>query len=249
LQLLGLPLLHIANKLLGRQNLNFEQLTSAEQKLWNLFENADIYEFLTGEKDTTPEFRHDKTCGAKTKISFNLQGFANDLAKSNINLSVTQQPVQRASSTPAQVQHFCQHLKQPTTMQVLHWRGTGKDLPFEQQHIPSGRLTPTTSVQRQRQFPLYRSLQVKLSGSTQAVSTRPWTTSSQPMTARRSRSTSSGYIRLGCWDNFSNSLRMRWSRLRSRSSAPRSLANLTLKSSFMSSRPWPRRTQLITGLS
>ena len=41
------PLLHIGNKLLGRQNLNFEQLTPPEQKLWNLFENSDIYEFLT----------------------------------------------------------------------------------------------------------------------------------------------------------------------------------------------------------
>jgi hypothetical protein len=43
------PLLHIANKLLGRQNLNFEQLTPPEQILWNLFENNDIYELLTGE--------------------------------------------------------------------------------------------------------------------------------------------------------------------------------------------------------
>ncbi len=39
------PLLHIANKLLGRQNLNFDQLTPPEQKLWNRFENSDIYEF------------------------------------------------------------------------------------------------------------------------------------------------------------------------------------------------------------
>jgi hypothetical protein len=45
------PLLHIANKLLGRQNLNFDQLTPPEQKLWNFFEKSDIYEFLTGEKD------------------------------------------------------------------------------------------------------------------------------------------------------------------------------------------------------
>jgi len=27
----------IADKLLGRQNMNFEQLTSPEQKLWQLF--------------------------------------------------------------------------------------------------------------------------------------------------------------------------------------------------------------------
>ena len=34
------PLLHIANKLLGRQNLNFDQLTPPEQKLWNLFKTV-----------------------------------------------------------------------------------------------------------------------------------------------------------------------------------------------------------------
>jgi hypothetical protein len=36
------PLLSIANKLLGRQNLNFDQLTPPEQKLWNLFEKSGI---------------------------------------------------------------------------------------------------------------------------------------------------------------------------------------------------------------
>ncbi len=43
------PLMHIANKLLGRQRLNFEQLTSPEQKLWSLFEKSVIFEFLTGQ--------------------------------------------------------------------------------------------------------------------------------------------------------------------------------------------------------
>jgi hypothetical protein len=51
------PLLHIANKLLGRQHLNFEQLTTPEQKLWSHFENSDIYKFLTGQTDTVPEFK------------------------------------------------------------------------------------------------------------------------------------------------------------------------------------------------
>ncbi len=32
---LHVPLLHIANKLLGLQNLNFDQLTPPEQQLWN----------------------------------------------------------------------------------------------------------------------------------------------------------------------------------------------------------------------
>ncbi len=42
------PLLSIANKLLGKQCLNFDQLTPPEQQLWNLFEKSDIFEFLTG---------------------------------------------------------------------------------------------------------------------------------------------------------------------------------------------------------
>jgi hypothetical protein len=37
---LRVPLLHIANKLLGRQNLNFNQLTPPEQQLWNLFKKV-----------------------------------------------------------------------------------------------------------------------------------------------------------------------------------------------------------------
>ncbi len=52
------PLLNVANKLLGRQCLNFNQLTASEQELWNKFKTSDIYEFLTGESDTVPEFCH-----------------------------------------------------------------------------------------------------------------------------------------------------------------------------------------------
>ena len=34
------PLLSIANKLLAKQHLNFDQLTPPEQKMWNLFEKS-----------------------------------------------------------------------------------------------------------------------------------------------------------------------------------------------------------------
>ena len=88
------PLLHIANKLLGRQNLNFEQLTPPEQKLWNLFENSDIYEFLTGEKDTIPEFRHNWiTYSAKPKVTFDYQGFLESWAALNQQPQPHPQPV------------------------------------------------------------------------------------------------------------------------------------------------------------
>ncbi len=97
------PLLHIANKLLGRQNLNFDQLTTPEQKLWNLFEKSDIYEFLTGETDTTPEFCHNWiTCSAKPKVEFDFQTFFNDWNQLHFQFYTQAQP-----STPATpVQHF-----------------------------------------------------------------------------------------------------------------------------------------------
>jgi hypothetical protein len=36
--------------------LNFKQLTPAEPELWNRLEKSEIYDFLTGEKDTVPEY-------------------------------------------------------------------------------------------------------------------------------------------------------------------------------------------------
>jgi len=50
-------LLSIASKLLASEHTRLRHLSKAEQQLWNSFEKADIYEFLTGEKDCTPEFQ------------------------------------------------------------------------------------------------------------------------------------------------------------------------------------------------
>ncbi len=47
-------LLSIASKLLSSEHQKLEDLTKEEQQLWN----SDIYEFLTGEKDTIPEFQY-----------------------------------------------------------------------------------------------------------------------------------------------------------------------------------------------
>ncbi len=52
-------LLSVASKLLTEQHLTLDQLSQEEQDLWNSYDNSDIYEFLTGEKDTHPEFRFD----------------------------------------------------------------------------------------------------------------------------------------------------------------------------------------------
>ncbi len=51
-------LLSIASKLLTSEHQNFHQLWKEEQKSWNSFDNADIYKFLTGKKDTIPEFQY-----------------------------------------------------------------------------------------------------------------------------------------------------------------------------------------------
>jgi hypothetical protein len=50
------PLSTISDKLLGKQNLAFEQSTLLEQQLWKLFETNEIYKFLMGETNTIPEF-------------------------------------------------------------------------------------------------------------------------------------------------------------------------------------------------
>ena len=50
-------LLSVASKLLKDTDTRLHHLSKAEQDLWNSFEKADIYEFLTGEKDTIPEFQ------------------------------------------------------------------------------------------------------------------------------------------------------------------------------------------------
>ncbi len=50
-------LLSVASKLLKDTDTRLHHLSKAEQELWNSFEKADIYEFLTGEKDTIPEFQ------------------------------------------------------------------------------------------------------------------------------------------------------------------------------------------------
>jgi hypothetical protein len=52
------PLMKIAQQLLISDKATFDQLTPTEQKLWNTFETADIYRFLTGEEDTVPEFQY-----------------------------------------------------------------------------------------------------------------------------------------------------------------------------------------------
>jgi hypothetical protein len=77
--------MHIANKLLGRQHLNFEQLTPPEQELWSLFEKSDIFEFLTGQKDTVPQFENFLTFGATPKVNIDIQGLRKTCTQSYLH--------------------------------------------------------------------------------------------------------------------------------------------------------------------
>jgi hypothetical protein len=121
-EMLSEPLLHIANKLLGRQNLNFDQLTPPEQKLWNLFENSDIYEFLTREKDTIPEFRHNWiTCSAKPKVTFDYQGFLDSWRAINQQPQPQPSPAfQRSISEPSPVHHNLRDIQNRVNYRALH---------------------------------------------------------------------------------------------------------------------------------
>jgi len=47
----------IASKLLNSEHSKLEDLSVEEQNLWTSFDNSDIYEFITGEPDTLPEFQ------------------------------------------------------------------------------------------------------------------------------------------------------------------------------------------------
>jgi hypothetical protein len=48
----------IASKLLSSEHTKLEDLSVEEQNLWKQFDNSDLYEFITGEQDTLPEFQY-----------------------------------------------------------------------------------------------------------------------------------------------------------------------------------------------
>ncbi len=112
------PLMHIANKLLGRQRLSFEQLTPPEQKLWSLFEKSDIFEFLTGQKDTVPQFENFLTFGATPKVSINIQRIAQNLHP--ILPHQDNGAIQRALSALTQGAHFLRERKAKIDYKALH---------------------------------------------------------------------------------------------------------------------------------
>jgi hypothetical protein len=116
-EMLREPLLHIANKLLGRQRLNFDELTLPEQKLWSPFENSDIYEFLTGDKDSLPEFQNFLTFAANPSVKINTQNIAQNLHPIQNH---QQGRIQRTFSAPSPVTHFLRERKTKVDYKAIH---------------------------------------------------------------------------------------------------------------------------------
>ncbi len=112
------PLLHIINKRLGRQHLNFEQLTAPEQELWSLFETSDIFEFLTGQKDTAPEFEKFLTFAVKPSVNIDTSKIAQSLTPIPFHQLPT--AVQRAVSAPSPTSHNLCQRKGKIDYRALH---------------------------------------------------------------------------------------------------------------------------------
>jgi hypothetical protein len=100
--------------------LNFDQLTPPEQKLWNDFEKTDIYEFLTGEKDTVPEFCANwLTFSAKPTVNIDINKIAARLTPVNDPLP---QPTIRgfSASAPLSPLRLLRDRKQKIDYRALH---------------------------------------------------------------------------------------------------------------------------------
>jgi hypothetical protein len=97
-------LLSIASKLLKSEDTRLHHLTSAEQQLWNSFEKADIYEFLTGEKDTIPEFQFNWVSPESPSLRVVPGASATATAQPPPPVAV-QLPAQPAPAQPAAAQH------------------------------------------------------------------------------------------------------------------------------------------------
>jgi hypothetical protein len=124
------PLLNVANKLLGRQSLSFEQLTTSEQDLWKKFETSDIYEFLTGESNTVPEFCHNwLTFSAKPKVNIDTTRIAQTLTP--IPFHQLPPAVQRTLSAPSPTTHNLRQRKDKIDYRALH---LGQQIKSDIQH-------------------------------------------------------------------------------------------------------------------
>lgn len=90
--------LSIASILLSSEQVTLDKLSSEEQCLWNSYDNAYIYKFLTGEKDTIPDFQFDWiTLEPAVRLSANFQDF--------LTSQPEQKPPQQPPPLPVQQAH------------------------------------------------------------------------------------------------------------------------------------------------
>ncbi len=86
----------IASKLLSSEHCKLKDLSVEDQILWTSFDNGEIYEFITGEPDTLPEFQYNwiEPCQLAIHFPQTLPGAPNQ------NLQLPQDPV-KAPVPPA----------------------------------------------------------------------------------------------------------------------------------------------------
>jgi hypothetical protein len=99
--------------------LSFEQLTPSEKELWSKFETSDIYQFLTGETNTVPEFCHNwLNFSAKPKVNIDIDKIAQRLTP----IPVNQLPpvIQRTLSAPSPATHNLRERKGRIDYKALH---------------------------------------------------------------------------------------------------------------------------------
>jgi hypothetical protein len=83
-----------------------------------LFENSDIYIFLTGQTDTVPEFENFLKFAAKPSVKINVQNIVQTLHPITINQQ--QGPIQRTLSAPSPVKLFLRERKEKIDYKALH---------------------------------------------------------------------------------------------------------------------------------
>ncbi len=105
---LRLKLTSIASKLLGSEDFHFSHLSKEEQHLWQQFDKAEIYQFITGEEDTLPEFQYNwiEPCQLAVHLPQDLQNFLRDLLP-----QAPVQPPPAPAAVPAQ--QIAQQIVQP----------------------------------------------------------------------------------------------------------------------------------------
>jgi hypothetical protein len=83
-----------------------------------LVQKSDIYEFLTGQKDTVPDLKNFLTFSATPKVNINISKIAEKLVP--IPPHQVLEAIQRALSAPSPTSHNLQQRKEKNGYRALH---------------------------------------------------------------------------------------------------------------------------------